>query len=212
MNDGSVVIFDFDGTIADSLLAMLNILYSLVHHEALPKEDISELRGMGFPRVLFRLRIPPWRAMWLLRQARLKLARDIANLELVPGIDIAIKELARDNQLFVVSANNEPNIRAFLKRYGLEQYFIGVVGGVNPFDKALALRKLIGKYGLNPERAWYVGDRVWDIRSARRAGLRSVAVSWGYSNIHVLKRGRPDALVFDADELVDVVQSKRHGK
>jgi len=212
VNDKPVVIFDFDGTIADSLLAMLNMLYSLAHHEALPKEDISELRGMGFPRMLLRLRIPPWLALWLLRQARLKLARDITSLELVSGIDTAIKTLAKANQLFVVSANNEPNIRAFLQRYELESYFTGVVGDANPFDKSRALRRLISECGLNPGRSWYVGDRIWDIRSARRAGLKSAAVSWGYSNIHVLKRGRPDALVFNADELVNAVQERRRGR
>lgn len=212
MNDRSVVIFDFDGTIADSLLAMLNTLYRLAHHEVLPKEDISELRGMGFPRVLLRLRVPPWRAIWLLRQSRLTLARDIANMELVSGVDAAVKVLAKGSQLFVVSANNEVNIRTFLKRYELESYFTGVVGGANPFDKSRALRALITEQAFNPERCWYIGDRVWDIRSARRAGISSVAVSWGYSNIHVLKRAHPDALVFNADELVRAMQVKRHDR
>jgi phosphoglycolate phosphatase len=214
VNDKSIVvaIFDFDGTIADSLLATLNVLYRLVHHQPLPKEDISELRGMGFMRVLHRLRIPYWRAALLIRQTRQGLTQNINSLEVVFGVDTAIKTLAKDCQLFIVSSNDEASIRKFLKRHALERYFAGVIGKANFWDKSHALKRLLREHRLSPDDTWYVGDRIWDVRSARRAGLKSIAVSWGYSNIHVLERGKPNVLVFDADELVDAVRGKRYGK
>lgn len=212
MNDKSVVIFDFDGTIADSLLATLEVLYRLVHHQALPREDISELRGMEFARVLQRLRIPLWRAALVVRPARRRLARDASRLGLISGIDAAIKALAKDCQLFIVSSNDDVNIHKFLKSHALEQYFTHIVGNAGFWDKSHALKKIIRMHDFDPDKAWYVGDRAWDIRSAHRAGLKAIAVSWGYSNIHVLERGRPDALVFDTDELIHTVRGTRHGK
>jgi pyrophosphatase PpaX len=57
--------------------------------------------------------------------------------------------------------------------------------------------------GVRPDEAAYVGDSPFDIRAAKAAGMRSVAVTWG--RIHDrsrLEREHPDAIVDTAEELL----------
>lgn len=197
-----VVIFDFDGTVADSLMASLAVLYEVTHGAPLPKEDISRLRGMTIIRVLHELKVPLWRAVFLLRRARARFLYHMDQVALVPGMDNIVRSLAEQHKLFILSSNNEANVRLFLKRVGLETCFAQIYGNAKPWQKKRALRKLLRVEHLIPRDAWYVGDQIWDIRAAHAVSMRAVAVTWGFSNLRVLKSSRPDALVFTPDELL----------
>jgi phosphoglycolate phosphatase len=52
-----------------------------------------------------------------------------------------------------------------------------------------------------PNDAWYVGDEVRDVEAARGAGMRSLAVSWGFNSESVLRASHPDSLAFEPSEL-----------
>lgn len=199
--DKPAIVFDFDGTLADSLYATLRTLYELIHREQLPVEDISRLRGMTMVQVLRELKIPLWRALFL-KQAVYRGMRDrMDDVALVPGIDEMVKLLAGDFRLFIVSSNDVPNVMIFLQRFRLKAYFTQIYGDANPLRKARVLRKVIRENGLNDREAWYVGDQAWDIKAAHRVGMKAAAVTWGFSNIHVLESCRPEVLAFDPTEL-----------
>jgi phosphoglycolate phosphatase len=53
--------------------------------------------------------------------------------------------------------------------------------------------------------AYYIGDEVRDIAAAAHAGIRSIAVSWGYSDRETLAAERPDHLVDAPEELVRII-------
>lgn len=196
------IIFDFDGTIADSFLIMLDVVYELVHHEPLPQEDVSRLRGMTAFGLLRELRVPLWRIPFLVGRVRRHMKVRMDEVGIIPGLAEALKVLQKKYTLFVLSANSASNVRIFLRRFGIEGCFSDVYGGVGPFRKASALGRLTHQKGLHAVDTWYVGDEAWDVRAARRVGMKSVAVTWGYNNIRQLNLSHPDALVFDVDELV----------
>ncbi len=195
------IIFDFDGTLADSLYVMLRSLYWIIHHAQLPPEDISRLRGMTIVQVLRELKIPLWRALFLFRSVHNSMRDQMDSVALVPGVDEMIRSLAQTHQLFIASSNDEPNMLIFLQRFRLKSYFAKVYGGANPMHKAHILRKVIHENGLDARHTWYVGDQSWDIAAAHRAGLRAAAVAWGFSNLHVMQSRHPEVLVFSPDEL-----------
>ncbi len=204
-SDKPAIIFDFDGTLADSLYATLQVLFELIHRQALPAEDISRLRGMTMRQVLRELNIPAWRALFL-KQTVYKAMRDrMDNIALIPGMDEAIKRLATGHQLYVLSSNDAVNVRIFLGRFRLGDYFNGVYGDANPFGKARQLKRLVREHALDASQAWYVGDQTWDVTAAHRAGMKAAAVAWGFSNLHVLKAKRPEAMVFSPDELAKAI-------
>ncbi len=196
------VIFDFDGTIADSFSVMLRVVHELLHREQ-SKDDISKLRGKSSLQALRELKIPLWRAYFLVAKVRRRMAWYVDEIDLVPGMDQIIRKLAQKYALYVVSANSAANVHASLQRFGVDDCFAAVYGGVVPWRKGRALRRLAREHQLKPHDTWYVGDEDLDIIAAHRAGMKAAAVTWGFSNIHVLKSQRPEALVFDSDELAD---------
>lgn len=202
-----VIIFDFDGTIADSFAVMLRTIHQQLGRP-FDKDDVSRLRGMSSREVLKELRIPIWRALFLAAKTRRLLGNHLDEITLIPGIGEALKTLSQEYPLFILSANSVTNVRTFLELRGIESYFKGVYGGVAPWRKSGALRKLIREHKLALEETWYVGDGDLDIKAAHHVGIKSVAVTWGFSNPHVLKKCAPDALVFSSDELIQCFLKK----
>ena len=83
--------------------------------------------------------------------------------------------------------------------------FEQVAGGASMFGKAGALKKLIEKGKLDPNRVHYVGDEVRDVAAAKAAGVRSIAVSWGYAQRAALAALNPDHIVDTPAQLVQLL-------
>ena len=198
----SAIVFDFDGTIADSFMVAVETLFELTHREPLPDEDITRLRAMSTRELLRALHVPLWQVPFLAWRARRKLRGRLASIDLIPGIDDAIRRLSRDHQLFVLSSNSAENVHIFLARFGIAACFADIIGNASPLYKQGPLRRLLRRNRLAAGKVWYVGDETRDVDAARRAGVQVVAVSWGYNDIGALERHHPDALVFTPEELV----------
>jgi phosphoglycolate phosphatase len=195
-----IIIFDFDGTIADSFSFMLLNMHQLIRRPP-PKDDISRLRGMSSRELLHELKIPLWWAFFLAARVRRFMSSHIDEITLFPGMDATFRELSTRYDLYIVSSNSRSNVLRFLERHDLDVYFSGVQGGVAPWRKGHALRRLARSLKLVPQDTWYVGDGDLDIKATHRVGMKAVAVAWGFSNIHVLNNCHPEVLVFNSDEL-----------
>ena len=206
MNAKPAIIFDFDGTIADSLLVTLQILYELVHHKPLPPENIGKLRAHGSLALLRELHIPLWRAIGLLPRVRRRLSKADKTAAPITGVPDAIRELSRSHRLFILSASSRSGIEAFLARHHLQDCFVRIYGNAVAWRKAPYLRQLLHDEALEAEATWYVGDRTWDVRAARAAGIHTAAVTWGFNNARLLKRTHPEVLIFMPVELVAKLQ------
>jgi phosphoglycolate phosphatase len=212
VNNKSVVIFDFDGTLADSFLVAMNAFCEATRREPMPREDISRLRGMGVLQLLRELEIPLWRVPFLAWRVRQMMHAQVERIDLVPGVAEMVRKLARQHQLFIVSSNSPANIRNVLRRFDIADCFADIYGDAQPLRKYRKLRKLLGDKKLAVDKVWYIGDTTGDIEAAHIVGAKSVAVSWGYNNIAALERHRPDKLVFSPEELVHAVGGSVHGK
>lgn len=204
------VVFDFDGTIADSFLTAITIAYDQVHHAPLPDEDISRLRSMSLLQATRALSIPLWHLPFLFQQVRHLLRSHITDIKPVPGIDESIQSLHEGYKLFVLSANSTTNLHVFLYAYGIEHYFSKIYGDAGALRKERQLAKLLHENTIIASDAWYVSDEARDIKAAHRVGMKAAAVTWGYSNIHVLKKAEPDCLAFTPDELVRCIANNNN--
>jgi phosphoglycolate phosphatase len=197
-----VIIFDFDGTIADNFLATLQLVYEAAHRQPMPDEDLSRLRGMGMFRLSRALKVPLWKIPFLVGKIRRLMRIEIRSENIVPGMDDAIKSLHKKHKLFVLSSNSVAGMREFFVRYELETCFEEIVGNANPIHKQRQMAELIDKHKLIPGHTWYVGDEGLDISAAKSAGLKMAAVSWGYNDVRLLESHEPDKLVFSPEELI----------
>lgn len=202
------VIFDFDGTLADSLQLIIEIFEQLTGQTTkMSKADIMKLHHLPIPKLAKKLGISWWRVPLLLYHGRDQMRKQINQVILYEGLARAIAELHRANyQLLVVSSNSAHNIRVFLKNNNLDKYFNHIYGGVGLFAKAPALRRVIRRNRTSLEQVVYIGDESRDIEACHSLGLKCIAVEWGFADPKFLARHQPFALVKTADELLAAIK------
>lgn len=195
-------IFDFDGTLADSFDYVVDWLAKELKGSAASSLHHADYRGLSLYELPLKLRAWPWRWPKLLIGGRRQMGRDMANIKSFDGLPAVIKRLRlAGHKLFVVSANSSQNVEQFLKQQSIADCFTAVRGGAL-FNKASVIRRLLQQYQLDPKQTWYVGDESQDMSSARRAGVKTIAVTWGYNNLERLAEQHPDRLIFDPAELL----------
>jgi phosphoglycolate phosphatase len=203
-----LAIFDFDGTIADSLgdvLAMYNVVAGQMGFSPVSDEQVPHLRTLGPREVAKELKVPFWRVPQIATAVRKAMHARMEELKPFEGMAEMPHELwQRGCKTAIVSSNAYENVSAFLARHRIDR-FEHVSCGVGLFGKASRLKRVTRAPQFAGLNTFYVGDEVRDVTAATTAGLRSVAVSWGYAERGALEAQRPDYLVHGPDELLSVL-------
>ena len=197
-------IFDFDGTIADTfeeVVQLLNSLASEFGYRPARPDELEELRSMPPGEVAKRLGVAWHKLPLIVARARKELGRKMANVQPFDGVPDALAALrARDVQVGLLTSNTRRNVDMFLEQHPIPFDFISTGSGL--WSKHRRLARLMRQRGFTAERTAYVGDEIRDIEAARTLGVRSVGVSWGYTNPQLLASQSPDRLVAQPAELV----------
>ena len=192
-----LAIFDFDGTLADSLPWFLEIYDQLAAEFGLRRVDRSEreaLRSRPATEVLARVGVATWQLPRIAHRLRRLKAQHAARIPLFPGVGDLLRDLARRGiPRAIVSSDTESNVRATLgaDHAGLIEHWDC---GAGLFGKPAKLRRVVRRSGLPSAAALYVGDELRDAEAARAAGIGFGAVAWGYSTADALRAQAPDRL------------------
>ena len=196
------IIFDFDGTLADSFELALEVAHDLTGTQRLSGQEVARLRRLPIRKVVRELGIPLRRLPRLVLQGRQRMSERMHEVHPFDGINGVVAALyEQGHHLLVMSSNSEQNVRAFLRANDMEQYFSGVYGGIGLLDKAGAIKKVVRRNKINRDICYYVGDEMRDVEAAKKANVRAVAVGWGYQDPDVLAEHEPFALVQKPAEL-----------
>ncbi len=201
------VIFDFDGTIADSFTAVIDIAYRLTQSELLADTNhVHKLRNKhnGLREAIRILDIPHWKGAWMLKKGRKMMARDIKDIPLFEGMGQAIARLSDAKfELFVVTSNSTSNVERFLSNHGILDDFKAIYGGAGMFSKQRLIKKAMKLNRLSPNTAIYVGDEVRDIEAAKELKMPVVAITWGYNTEQLLLRHHPTLVARNPKQMVE---------
>lgn len=200
-----LLIFDFDGTLADTFPAFLEHMRQTMEHFGLRTIDaqtLDELRGRGAREIIARLGIPAWKVPLLARYMRKLMAVDARQTRLFPGAVDMLRRLADRGQILaIVSSNAEANIRAVLGEQD-SALITTFACGASLFGKAAKFRRVLKSTGLAASDALSVGDEIRDLESAREAGIDFGAVAWGYTKIEALQSRSPAAMLHTFEDLL----------
>lgn len=198
------VVFDFDGTIADTLHLAMDIYNGIAGEMNLRQVTPAARAALARKtpgEVLRELEVPLHRVPLIGATIVKHMRQRIGEAHPVEGIPDACRALRESGiKLHIVSSNSSDNIHAFLARHRLH-CFDNVVSGGAVFGKHRLLKRLLAKPGVTADSAVYVGDEVRDIKAARRVDMPVVAVGWGYSHPEILARYAPDHLVSTPAEI-----------
>lgn len=199
-----LVVWDFDGTLADSLSATVGIFNRLAPELGYkPIADVPAARSLTTRQFLREHGISLWRLPRLVRKYREAAAADADKLKLFPGLAGVLAGLhAGGVRLGVLSSNKEDNIRRCLRANGTEDAFRFVVGYPRLFGKAKALRRILRAERVAKADVLYVGDEVRDVEAAKKAGIAVAAVTWGFHAESLLRASEPDHVLTEPPQLL----------
>ncbi len=199
------VVFDFDGTLADSLPVVVSIAEEILG-VTISKREIGGYRNMTVRQVLKIAKIPLWKVPSLLVKGKPIMSQRLVEVDLFEGLDTVVKSLAKEgHKLYVVSSNSAGIINRFLSQKDIRQYFTSVYGNVGIFSKAQAIKKVMKRENFTVQDAIYIGDEVRDIEAAKKIKMPIISVTWGYNGKKILKTFQPDYLIDKPVEISKII-------
>ena len=203
------VIFDLDGTLTDSRSGILHCLEAaLTAHDV--RWDgpldwfIGPPAGPSFARLMPQ-HTDDERRRVLLHYRACYAATGWAENAVYPGIPALLTKLhSQAVALYVCTSKRIEFARRILDHFALTPFFVSIVGdsgATDHHDKADLLRNLLHTHRIDPAAAVMVGDREFDMLAARAAGLRSVAVHYGFGSPEELAAAQPDHSCATVEEL-----------
>lgn len=205
----NVILFDFDGTIADSLATGIQIINQLADefgYRQLDLQEIKRLKDLSSREIIKQSEVSILKLPFLVRRFVTEMNREMQSLQMVPGVKDALLTLSdRGDRLGIVSTNSRENVKTFLKAHALDSLFEFIVCSTKPFGKSRLIQRIIRQNNLDSRSVFYVGDETRDIEAARKGNVSAIAVSWGFNSRQALAKHAPDFLVENPHELVKVI-------
>lgn len=202
-NAKKLLIFDFDGVLCDSLTLVLHETRDLAKElgstKTLTAEAIAEMDNVTFPEIAALAGIPDNAVADYAQKLYARLEANSASAQVFPGIKEMLTALAPQYTLAIVTANHPSVVTTVLADIAATSLFVSILGGETPGDKASKITRILKETASEKAQTWMIGDSRSDIREGKKAGVHTVAVTWGWQSEAALRDCAP-TLVCDTPE------------
>ncbi|MGD1910804.1 MAG: HAD-IA family hydrolase [Rivularia sp. (in: cyanobacteria)] len=206
-----VIIFDFDGTIADTVDALVSIANNLAiefGYAQITPEEFTILKNLTSIEIFKYSGIPLFKIPFLLKKVKGELKNKIPELKPIQGIQEALVELKDNgNRLAIITSNSKGNVKEFLRINNLDSFFEFVHTGVTIFGKTTVINNVLRQKQLKTQEVIYVGDETRDIEASKKAHIQVIGVTWGFNSEEALAKQNPDFLIHHPRELLEVIKN-----
>jgi phosphoglycolate phosphatase len=188
-----LILFDFDGTLADVESIMLSIYNSLadtLHLDPITEAQLPALKDMGAKKFIKeKSGLHFWQIPKALRLGLLEYQRQASRVTLFPGIPELLVNLKERGLIVGILSSNEPKtIRDILSRYGAQVDFV-YHGSL--FGKARKIHAIARELNITSDEVVYIGDEVRDVEAAKKANVDCISVTWGLNSTKALQEINP---------------------
>jgi phosphoglycolate phosphatase len=204
-----VVIFDFDGTVADTLQTVVSVLNSLSRsfgYKFIEQKDVEDLRNKNPEEILKFLEISYFKVPFIARKATHALSSTMSELKPMPHIEASLVYLkSKGYTLGIVTSNSVKNVQTFLQSNDIA--YFDFIYSCGLFRKRSVLHKLAKQFKTESSQPLiYIGDETRDVDAAKHAGMKVIAVTWGLNARPLLEQHHPDAIVDTPQELITEIK------
>ncbi len=194
-----LVIFDFDGTLADSLPWLHGVFSDLAREFGFrvpAAADLEALRRTPPRDALALLRVSRWKMPFIAARVRRRMSAELHAIRAFAGVEEMLQRLDEAGVvLAVVSSNSRRNIEQVLGPVAAARVAHWACGA-GLLGKAALFRRVLARSRIPAAQAICIGDEIRDAQAARAAGVAFGAVGWGYHTLDALLGERP-AEVFE---------------
>lgn len=199
-----LVIFDFDGTLADSFpwfMRVVNEAAARYRFKRIEEADLDTLRGYSARQMMKHLAVPSWKLPLIVRMMRKMKSDDVRQIPLFAGVDDLLRSMAdRGVELALVTSNSYDNAVRILgpENAARFRYF---ECGMSIFGKRAGFRRVLRRSGVPREQAICIGDEIRDLEAAHAEGIAFGAVSWGFTRAESLRAHAPAEVFATVDDI-----------
>lgn len=203
------LIFDFDGTIADTLPASAQILNDLSTKYGYKKQTDEEMlimRDYSIPEIFKQYHVSTFKLPFMVRDVKHQLEEKVHEIGLIKGMKEVLHSL-KDNgyHIEIVTSNKENNVTIILQNNGID-IFDHVQSGVTVFGKDKVIKRLLKRRKIPIQECIYIGDEVRDVEAAKKISLPVIAVTWGFNSRQRLQKASPDFIIDTSQELLTLLK------
>jgi phosphoglycolate phosphatase len=202
------VIFDFDGTLVDSLEILVSSWNSLTKKYNLKEihpSDVDILKKLSLKDRIKRLDFSMYKVPIIAPKLYTLYNKSLHELRLFDGIKDMLHQLDdKGYQTSIISSNSRDNILSFLKRNNITS-IDNVLCSSSILGKDKLLNRYLREHNLTPSEVIYVGDEQRDILACQKTGVKIIWVGWGYDSIEVIEKEKPDYRVSAPSEILDLI-------
>lgn len=207
------LVFDFDGTLADTTEGILKTTEATLQRMRLPAAEASvvqqaiglplqgSLRAAGVPEDRIEEAVDVYHELFY----------DVApkHITIFPGVREGLELLARKGfRMAIATSRGEPSLVSLLTEHGIRQYFevLGTTGCVErPKPAPDLVLWVLDRFGAIPEEAMVIGDTTFDIEMGSAAGCSTCAVSYGNHSVERLQTASPNHIIPDLRVLAGLI-------
>lgn len=215
---GAAVIFDLDGTLLDTIGDLADAGNHALQTGGFPTHSETgymQMVGDGIRELVTRMlpegaRDPERISETLIRMEQYYERHWHQRTRLYPGIAGLLDELTANGSRLAVLSNKPHVFTVAMVAEFLGRWPFDPVIGASPDrpkkpspETALTIAR---QWRIEPANCLIVGDSEPDIRTARAAGMVSVAVDWGFRSEELLRRESPDCIIRSPDEFPDILE------
>ena len=198
------IVFDFDGTIVDTVSTLFEWLKAGNVDLELPSLDdknVERMRGMGPEELMTELGFSKVQLLKYVGKFLKYIRKNPELLKVIDGMPQVFDRLSGDYTLGVLSSNKLDVIEGVFEVNRIDA-FEYIRAGAALWSKETKMRNLVRKRGLESNELLYIGDEIKDVEGARKAGIDIISVVWGYNNYKALEKVNPGMVVRKPEEII----------
>ena len=207
----SLIIFDYDGVLIDSLgdaLAVGAEFCRSVSHDQMPtKEIIEALDNVTYYEIARTIGLSDEQADSYSSYVFERFQAISPRMAFFPEIESLLHRISSKN-IAIVSGNAKNVISAKLSAHDLAEKITCISGALESGDKTEKILNACNNFGVETGLTCMVGDSVSDIRCAKTAGVQSIATTWGWQSRERLVQEEPDFIVDTVQELSALIDAE----